>query len=117
MLSSKGNRFINIFVLVMIIMVTLPCSVKREFKSILDIPISTENTEFQKTKTSCSTDIQNQHPTNQSEKEVDYRPNSIKTWTSKLTLELHAANPVPLHYSYYTNSTVRLHQLIEQYII
>lgn len=117
MQSLKTNRFSNIFVLVLVILVTLPCSVKREFKSILDIPISSENMEFQKTKTSCSVDVKKSSSTIKTVKKVAFLPNSFNSLSSQLVFEYKAVNPIPLHYSYLIQSTVRLHQLIEQYII
>ncbi len=114
---SLKHTLTQSFILLMMVVVSLPCATKREIKSVFASPVTSSNTEFQKVKASCITYIQADLQSRQSGKARSIIPFLKLNRSVDHHVEFLSLIIAFRQFSHYLYSPVRLHQLYEQYLI
>lgn len=117
MAQSIRHMLTQVFITVMMLVICLPCTTKRDIKSILGVPVSEINNSFQKVKTSCSSYTQNNTSNSISVSTPHLRISSPGFLSGYFLTQYKAVLKSYTRFSHHIYSPVRLHQLYEQYLI
>lgn len=114
--SLTKNKILEVFILLVMVTVLLPCTTKRDIKSVLGAPIASSQIDFQKTKTACTV-LTTQSSERSSQRQKGSWSSDFYTYGRLMNVHLSASVVALFSFNHRVFSAVRLHQWIEQYII